>query len=62
MGIHGLASTGRVWVDGEESDTWHSGFGGGAWLRAPSFEQPLSVTLVSGDDETRTYIRLGFPF
>jgi hypothetical protein len=62
VGVHGIASTGRVWVDGEDSDEWHNGFGGGLWILPPAFGKPLSVSLVRGEDETRTYVRLGFPF
>lgn len=27
VGVFGLADAGRVWLDGEESDTWHTAFG-----------------------------------
>lgn len=62
VGVHGVATSGRVWVDGEDSDAWHRGFGGGLWLMPPSFGRPLSFTAVRGDDETRYYVRLGFLF
>jgi outer membrane protein assembly factor BamA len=31
-GIHGFVDNGRVWTDGETSDVWHQGYGGGLWF------------------------------
>lgn len=31
-GALGFVDTGRVWADGEDSDTWHHGYGGGMWF------------------------------
>ena len=62
VGVHGIASTGRVWLDGESSDTWHAGYGGGAWFRPRSVDTALSLSLVTGEDRTRFYLQLGFPF
>ena len=31
VGALGFVDTGRVWTDGERSDTWHLGYGGGLW-------------------------------
>lgn len=62
IGVHGIASAGRVWLDGESSDTWHAGYGGGAWFRPRSVDTALSLSLVTGEDRTRFYLQLGFPF
>lgn len=62
VGVHGIASTGRVWLDGESSDSWHAGYGGGAWFRPRSVDTALSLSLVTGEDRTRFYLQLGFPF
>ena len=32
LGHPGFADVGRVWLEGEESDTWHTGVGGGLWI------------------------------
>lgn len=32
FGVFGLYDVGRVWLDGEKSNTWHSGYGGGIIL------------------------------
>jgi hemolysin activation/secretion protein len=31
-GISGFGDVGRVWLEGDSSDTWHPGVGGGIWL------------------------------
>ncbi|MFH5884798.1 metallophosphoesterase [Halalkalibaculum sp. DA3122] len=31
-GFLGFLDHGRVWTDGEQSDTWHWGYGGGLWV------------------------------
>lgn len=62
LGVHGLSTTGRVWRDGEDSDTWHTGHGGGIWVRPASMRTAFSLTVVDGEDRTRTYLKMGFPF
>lgn len=34
LGVFGGGDYGRVWVDGENSDTWHNSVGGGLWINA----------------------------
>lgn len=34
LGIYGGYDYGRVWIDDEDSDTWHDSFGGGFWVNA----------------------------
>ena len=31
-GVLGFADVGRVWLDGEDSNLWHEGYGGGLWF------------------------------
>ncbi len=57
LGIFGGADTGRVWLDGESSDTWHSDVGGGLWINAvDTISGQLGI--FSGDDGMR--ISFGF--
>ncbi|MDC8004604.1 metallophosphoesterase [Aureisphaera galaxeae] len=57
LGIFGGADTGRVWLDGEDSDTWHSDVGGGLWINAvDTISGQLGI--FSGDDGMR--ISFGF--
>ena len=59
LGALGFYDTGRVWTDGESSDVWHRGYGGGLW--AGVFDQAvLTGTLgFSGEDRLFT-LALGF--
>ena len=40
LGLTGFFDTGRVWVDGESSDKWHTGTGGGIYF------MPAGLTLI----------------
>jgi Omp85 superfamily domain len=40
LGLTGFFDTGRVWVDGENSDKWHTGTGGGIYF------MPAGLTLI----------------
>ncbi|MBO8092182.1 MAG: BamA/TamA family outer membrane protein [Prosthecochloris sp.] len=60
--------SGRVFLDGEDSDRWHTGYGGGLWF---SFVEPryvLSISVGKGvdsgslSDDYGIYVRTGFSF
>jgi outer membrane protein assembly factor BamA len=59
-GIIGFYDVGRVWVAGEDSNTWHSGYGPGIFI-APA---TLSFSLMYGISPEDNYpiARLGFFF
>lgn len=48
FGILGLADIGRVWVDGEESNTWHPSFGGGLWAALMNRSLSASLNVATG--------------
>ena len=52
---------GRVWLDGEESDTWHYAWGGGIWL-SPFQSLLLSLTYNVSDLDQRFNFQMGFFF
>jgi len=52
---------GRVWLDGEDSSTWHLGYGGGVWV-APLGATILSLTYFLDDERGRLNFAAGFPF
>lgn len=61
LGIIALADAGRVWVDGEDSHTWHTGFGGGLWFGP--FERSLTLrALYAYGEKHRVSVGLGAPF
>ena len=61
FGLTGFYDVGRVWVDGEKSDKWHSGVGGGVFF-APA--QMVVVNVVAGysDEGWLPYVTMGFRF
>jgi hypothetical protein len=62
VGVLGLADIGRVSADGQNSDTWHKGVGGGIWLAPLKRSAALSIALARSDGATRFYIQAGFGF
>lgn len=61
LGFTGSFDYGRVWQPDENSDLWHSSFGGGIWIA------PLNLAIVSlsyhvSDDDKLIAIKLGHAF
>ena len=52
---------GRVWLDGEDSSTWHVGYGGGIWL-APLGATIISLTYFTDSEDARIAFAAGWPF
>ena len=61
-GISGFAETGRVFIDGEQSNLWHNAIGGGLWFSIIKPEYLVSLSLASSKDEVAFYTTLGFMF
>lgn len=62
FGVFGLGDVGRVYLDGETSDTWHRAFGGGIWFAYLNRRNTLSVAIADSDERTGVYVRAGFMF
>ena len=64
FGVSGLVDTGRVYLGGESSDTWHVGTGGGVWFRFTVKDATVaaSATYARGEDHDSFYLRLGPTF
>ncbi|MGH7699462.1 MAG: hypothetical protein ACREMJ_02945 [Gemmatimonadales bacterium] len=63
VGIFGLGDVGRVWLEGESSDRWHAGVGGGVWLALLQKRvNTVSVAVARGRERTGVYVRAGFLF
>lgn len=60
-GVLGFFDTGRVWAGGEDSDIWHSGYGGGIWI-APFNQVALTATIGVSPDDMLFDISMGFQF
>ncbi|MFT7034440.1 MAG: hypothetical protein ACJA2S_002954 [Cyclobacteriaceae bacterium] len=61
IGILGFYDVGRVWLEGEQSDKWHKGAGGGIWI-SPLGKAVLSFNLAFTEEETLPFVGLGFFF
>lgn len=65
QGVFGFSDIGRVYVEGEVSDDWHSTVGGGVWL---SFLTRDNVVFAGagkptrGDEGVRIFVGFGFPY
>lgn len=62
FGIFGLGDVGRVFVEGESSDTWHGAAGGGIWFAFLNRANTISMALARGEEHTGFYLRAGFGF
>lgn len=61
-GLFALADTGRVWLEGERSDRWHTGLGGGLWFAYVERGNTVTVAVASSDEGPGLYVRAGFLF
>ena len=61
VGVLGFFDNGRVWIDGETSDNWHQGYGGGIWISP--FKKVVITTTYSISEEDQLFsVNLGFGF
>ena len=61
-GLFGFGDAGRVWYEGESSDTWHTSYGGGLWIGLLSRSNAVAFTIAKSDERTAFYVRAGFSF
>jgi hypothetical protein len=62
VGVIALGDIGRVYADGERSDTWHSSVGGGLWVAPLMRSYTVSITVARGRERTSVYLSNGFAF
>ena len=62
IGLFGLADVGRVFLEGESSDQWHTAVGGGVSLAFLSRAHTLSLAVASSEERTGVYVQAGFGF
>jgi hypothetical protein len=62
FGVQGFADAGRVYVDGESSDSWHTGFGGGPYFASPGRRNLFALSIARSEGRTAVYFRTGFGF
>ena len=62
FGVFGLADVGRVFLEGESSDRWHTAFGGGLWIAITDPRHLASVAIAASEGNVRFYVQGGFTF
>lgn len=61
LGVFGGFDYGRVWLQGEDSNSWHSATGGGLWLNAINMIS-LQTSYFKGKETGRFTFGIGFTF
>jgi hypothetical protein len=61
IGFYGGFDYGRVWVDGEDSNKWHTSFGGGVFANIVDM-LTFNLSAFNSDDGLRFAFKLGFGF
>ncbi len=61
-GVYGLFDEGRVYLEGENSDTWHSAKGGGLWFAFLDRRSTMTITYADAKEGGRLYIQAGFHY
>jgi hypothetical protein len=62
FGVVGIADIGRVWLEGEESDIWHAGTGGGVWFALADRSFGMVFSFVQSADDNTVLVETGFAF
>jgi hypothetical protein len=62
VGLFAFADMGRVFLAGEDSNTWHPGYGGGLWLAYLNRNNTVSIAVAESEGRVALYIRMGFAF
>jgi hypothetical protein len=62
LGIFGLSDVGKVFMDGEPSGDWHTGFGGGVWLAPVVRDATVQFSIAQSDGRRAFYVGMGFGY
>ena len=62
FGVVGFGDIGRVWLRGEDSNTWHSSLGGGLLVQPAGAPFTMHATAAHSREGTRFYVGMGYPF
>ena len=61
-GFHLLAESGRVFVEGGDSNLWHPAYGGGVWANFINRAFNIVFTIVQSNEKTGYYLTTRFAF
>jgi hemolysin activation/secretion protein len=62
VGLFAFADVGRVFLEGEDSNRWHPGYGGGLWLSYLNRNNTVSIAVAESEGRAALYVRMGFAF
>jgi outer membrane protein assembly factor BamA len=62
VGLLGFADAGRVFFEDEDSNTWHTAFGGGLYLALIDPTHTLSLSVAKSEERVGVYVQAGFSF
>jgi hypothetical protein len=62
LGLLGFYDVGRVFLEGESSDRWHGGYGGGIFFVSPGRHNLVSFSIARSEGNTAYYLTAGFAF
>lgn len=62
IGISFFGESGRVWLKGENSSTWHESAGVGLWFSVIEPANTLSIAVAMSNEKTGVYLTGGFMF
>ena len=62
FGVLGIADVGRVFLDGQTSDKWHTAAGGGLWLSWLGGVGSFAISVVHSTERTTVYAGSGFSY
>lgn len=62
IGVLTFADMGKVVADGEHSDVWHAGYGGGVWIAPMASGNTVSLSVGQSRERRGFYLRSGFAF
>jgi hypothetical protein len=62
IGVLTFADVGKVVADGEHSNVWHAGYGGGVWIAPMARANTVSLSVGQSRERRGFYLRSGFAF
>ncbi len=62
VGAFGLSDAGRVYAAGDDSNSWHQGYGGGIWVSLLGRQNTFSVAMARSREGRGFYFRSGMMF
>ena len=62
IGVLAIADVGRVFLDGQTSDKWHTAAGGGLWLSWLGGIGSFAISVVHSSERTTVYAGSGFSY